>query len=100
MKTAQPKQRNESLDSFTFYVQRDFSDDPIELAVEIRTFIPENENGGCADERRGPAVELGDAWTVPDARYFELTPTEREQAEEYAIMEIQSRPSYEEEQYL
>jgi hypothetical protein len=92
--------RNEALDTISFFVSRDFQDDEIELAVEVLDYIPEHENGGCADEKRGPDVSLGNAWTVPGGKYVELTPLESEAAQEYALKIIESRPTLEEVEVL
>lgn len=85
------KTRNPELPTFTFYAACDFQDDEIELEVEILSYSGVHQ-GGCWDEKLGPNIEIGDAWTM-DGKLFELTPLQREAAAEKALKEIEDRPS-------
>lgn len=83
--TTQPI-RNPDRQAMPFFVNRDFNDEPIEVAVEILGYHGK-EQGGCWDEVLGPSVELGDAFYL-DGRECVLTPLEREAAAEQALKQI------------
>lgn len=76
MKTALPE--------FQFFIQRDFCDDEIEVAIKVKEFRPSGKNGNL--DHRDPSydpgyVEFGDAYSVPPGTPITLTKRELDQAE-------------------
>lgn len=76
MKTAFP--------DFSFFVQRDFCDNEIEVAIEVKEFRSPGENRNL--DHRYPSydpgyVEFGEAYSVPPGTPITLTKRELEQAE-------------------
>jgi hypothetical protein len=76
MKTAFP--------DFHFFVQRDFCDDEIEIAIEVKEFRASGKNGSL--DHRDPSydpgfVTFGEAYSVPPGTPITLTKRELEQAE-------------------
>lgn len=76
MKTAFP--------DFHFFVQRDFCDDEIEVAIEVKEFRASGKNGNL--DHRDPSydpgyVEFGEAYSVPPGTPITLTKRELEQTE-------------------
>lgn len=78
-----------SLDTISFSVLRDFSDDFVDVKVEVLDYHGV-EQGGCWDEKLGPSIELGRAF-YSDGKECALTELEREAAEERGIREIEAR---------
>jgi hypothetical protein len=78
-----PKQRDEKLQSFPWFVQRDFSDDSVEVVIEITSYTSPGDNGSL--DHRDPNyeqgyVDFGSAYYL-DGRECVLTELEREAAE-------------------
>lgn len=73
-----------------FSVARDFSDDLIDLRIEVIDYTPADNKVGWGCEKFPASVELGRAFVAATGEPFELTDREMDSAEEAAIEQIEN----------